>query len=102
MTQILKHSDKTVIRTDTRIDTTNAAQFEQDIQPALTETGANVEVDCSELTFMSSSGLRIIQNAMRTIMANKGHFKMTNVRPEVYKVLAMTGFTKFMKVEQKV
>jgi anti-anti-sigma regulatory factor len=26
---------------------------------------------------------------------------MTNVSPEIYKVLAMTGFTKFMKVEKK-
>ena len=101
MTQILKLEDKTIIRTDSRIDTTNAAQFEQDIQPVLSGAGLNVEMDCSELTYMSSSGLRIIQNAMRAIMVNKGHFKMTNVRPEVYKVLAMTGFTKFMKVEQK-
>ena len=34
-------------------------------------------------------------------MMKKGHFKMTNVSPEIYKVLAMTGFTKFMTVEQK-
>lgn len=101
MTQILKLEDKTIIRTDSRIDTTNAAQFEQAVQPVLSETGLDVEMDCSELAYMSSSGLRIIQNAMRAIMTNKGHFKMTNVRPEVYKVLAMTGFTKFMKVEQK-
>jgi len=31
----------------------------------------------------------------------KGQFKMTNVSPEIYKVLSMTGFTKFMTVEQK-
>jgi anti-anti-sigma regulatory factor len=38
---------------------------------------------------------------MRTVMQLKGQFKMTNVSPEIYKVLAMTGFTKFMKVEKK-
>lgn len=38
---------------------------------------------------------------MRTVMQQKGQFKMTNVSPEIYKVLNMTGFTKFMKVEQK-
>ena len=47
------------------------------------------------------AGLRIIQKTMRTVMQQRGQFKMTNVSPEIYKVLAMTGFTKFMKVEQK-
>ena len=50
---------------------------------------------------MASSGLRIIQKTMRTVMQQRGQFKMTNVNPEIYKVLAMTGFTKFMKVEKK-
>jgi anti-anti-sigma factor len=50
---------------------------------------------------MASSGLRIIQKTMRRVMMQKGKFKMTNVSPEIYKVLAMTGFTKFMTVEQK-
>jgi anti-anti-sigma regulatory factor len=38
---------------------------------------------------------------MRTVMQQRGQFKMTNVNPEIYKVLAMTGFTKFMKVEKR-
>jgi anti-anti-sigma regulatory factor len=38
---------------------------------------------------------------MRTVMQHKGQFKITNVSPEIYKVLVMTGFTKFMTVEQK-
>lgn len=101
MTQIIKEGGKTIIRTGGRIDTVNAEQLEKDIQPALQESGVHLELDCSQLTFMASSGLRIIQKTMRTVMANKGTFKMTNVNPEVYKVLAMTGFTKFMKVEQK-
>lgn len=101
MTQILKEDGKTIIKTGERIDTMNAPQFEQDIQPALVDGGINLEMDCSDLTYMASSGLRIIQKTMRTVMQQKGEFKMTNVSPEIYKVLAMTGFTKFMKVEKK-
>ena len=50
---------------------------------------------------MASSCLRIIQKTMRTVMMKKGNFKMTKVSPEIYKVLAMTGFTKFMPIEKK-
>ena len=79
----------------------NAAQFEQDIAPALADGGVDLEMDCSDLTYMASSGLRVIQKTMRTVMQQKGQFKITNVCPEIYKVLSMTGFTKFMKVEMK-
>ena len=101
MTQIIKEGGKTIIKTGSRIDTMNANQFEQDIQPALKEGGVDLEMDCTELTYMASSGLRIIQKTMRIVTHLKGQFKITNVSPEIYKILAMTGFTKFMKVEQK-
>ncbi len=101
MTQILKEDGKTIIKTGSRIDTMNADEFEKDIQPALQEDGINLEMDCSELTYMASSGLRIIQKTMRTVMMKRGEFKIVNVNPEIYKVLQMTGFTKFMTVEQK-
>ena len=101
MTQILKEGGRTIIKTGERIDTMNAMQFEQDIQPALVDGGIELEMDCSDLKYMASTGLRVIQKTMRTVMLQKGQFKMTNVSPEIYKVLAMTGFTKFMKVEKK-
>ena len=101
MTKIIKEDGKTIIQTGARIDTMNAGQFEEDIQPALQDGGVNLELDCTELTYMASSGLRIIQKTMRTVMQLKGQFKITNVSPEIYKVLAMTGFTKFMKVEMR-
>jgi anti-anti-sigma factor len=101
MTQIVKEGGKTIIKTGRRIDTMNSGQFEKDIEPALQEQGVDLEMDCSELSYMASSGLRIIQKTMRSVTMKRGKFKMTNVSPEIYKVLAMTGFTKFMTVEQK-
>ena len=101
MTQILKEDGKTIIKTGSRIDTMNADEFEKDIQPALQEDGINLVMDCSELTYMASSGLRVIQKTIRTVMMKQGEFKIVNVNPEIYKVLQMTGFTKFMTVEQK-
>lgn len=100
MTTIVKKEGKTIVKTDKRIDTFNAQQFEQDIQPVLKGNGVNLEIDCSELTYMASSGLRVIQKIMRAVKQLQGHIKMTNVQPEIYKVLAMTGFTKFITVEQ--
>ena len=48
MTQIIKEGGKTIIKTGERIDTMNAPQFEQDIQPALADGGVDLEMDCSD------------------------------------------------------
>ena len=101
MTKIVKEGGKTIIKTGERIDTMNAGDFEKDIQPVLVDGGLDLELDCSDLVYMASSGLRVIQKTMRTVMQQKGQFKITNVNAEIYTVLQMTGFTKFMTVEKK-
>lgn len=101
MTQIFEEGGKTIVKTDTRIDTINAAQFEQDIETVVNQPNINLVMDCTDLNYMASSGLRIIQKTMRKVMMSKGQFKLINVNPQIYKVLVMTGFTKFMTVEQK-
>ena len=101
MTQIIKESDRTIVKTGDRIDTLNAAQFEADIQPAL-EQGVNLEIDCSELVYMASSGLRILQSTMRTVVRSLGgQMKLTHVNDEIFDILKMTGFTRHITVERE-
>ena len=100
MTQIIKENGKTVVKTGARIDTLNAAQFENDLQPAM-EQGVNLEIDCSELTYMASSGLRILQSTMRTVVRSLGgQMKLTHVNDDIYDILKMTGFTRHLTVER--
>ena len=100
MTQIMKEDGKTIVKTGARIDTLNAAQFENDLQPAM-EQGVNLEIDCSELTYMASSGLRILQSTMRTVVRSLGgQMKLTHVNDDIYDILKMTGFTRHITVER--
>ena len=100
MTKIIKENGKTIIQTAERIDTLNAAQFERDIEPAL-EPGVDLEIDCSKLVYVASSGLRILQATMRTVIRELGgKIKMTHVSENIYKILYMTGFTKHLTIEK--
>ena len=101
MTQIERKDGQTIIKTDARIDTQNASQFEKDIEPVFEEQGVRLVMDCGELSFIASSGLRVVQKMMRRVTMLKGEFKIINVSPEIYKVFHMTGFTKFMTIETK-
>ena len=100
MTQIIKEGGKTVIKTGARIDALNAAQFETDIKPAL-EQGVDLEIDCTELSYMASSGLRIFQSTMRTVVRSlNGKMKLTHVNDDIYDILEMTGFIRHITVER--
>ena len=100
MTQIIKENGKTIIKTGKRIDTLNAAQFEQEIQPAL-EQGVNLEIDCTELNYMASSGLRIFQATMRNVVRSLGgQMKLTHVNDDIFDILKMTGFNRHITIER--
>jgi anti-anti-sigma factor len=100
MTEIIKEEGKTIVKTGARIDTLNAAQFEQEIQPAL-EQGVNLEIDCTQLGYMASSGLRILQATMRTVVRSLGgQMKLTHVNDDIFDILKMTGFTRHITVER--
>ena len=100
MTEIIKDGGRTIVKTGERIDTLNAAQFEADIQPAL-EPGVNLEIDCTKLGYMASSGLRILQATMRTVVRELGgQIKLTHVGDDIFDILKMTGFTRHITVER--
>ena len=80
MTQIVKEGGKTIVKTGERIDTLNATQFEREVE-AILEKGIDLEFDCTNLQYISSSGLRVIQEMMRIVTRKlNGQIKVTHVR----------------------
>ncbi len=81
-----------------RLDTFSAQQAAKEIEESLAQQGAinSLTCDMGAVTYISSSGLRIVLS-----LAKRYHpFKLIEVQPAVYNVLEMTGFTKIMTVER--
>ena len=98
MAEIVRNGNSVLVKTGNRIDTINAGDFEREINPILSESGVDLELDCSELDDISSSGLRVVLKAQKMISANKGQMKLTGVKPQIKKVFDMTGFSRFLKI----
>lgn len=82
-----------------RIDTATAPEVEAGIDRLLDPLGAEVKqvvIDCRDLEFISSTGLRILLKLQKRM----GNLEVTNVTPEVYNVFDMTGFTRIMTVRR--
>jgi uncharacterized protein (TIGR02172 family) len=81
------------------IDSKNATDFEREAMAAVDGAlGASLAVDASELTYLSSAGLRVFMKLMRRA---KGRLSVFNVSPDVYEIFDVTGFTDLLDVKKR-
>jgi anti-sigma B factor antagonist/stage II sporulation protein AA (anti-sigma F factor antagonist) len=50
-------------------------------------------IDCAELDYISSSGLRQFLTLQKTASAKQGKLVLKNMKPEIKEIFEMTGFT---------
>ena len=80
-----------------RINSTNASTVEGEINDVISaQLPECLIIDCGELEYISSAGLRI----MLRLRKSYPEFKVVNVSPEVYDIFEMTGFTEMMEVRK--
>lgn len=79
-----------------RIDTSNAAQVEADIMALIPADAPGLVLDCEELNYISSAGLRVILRLKKKYP----ELRVINTSPEVYEIFEMTGFSQMMTVEK--
>lgn len=81
-----------------RLDTAVSSKVSSDIEQQLATAGTiqQLTVNAGSLEYISSSGLRILLMLAKRFKS----FRITEVNPEVYEVLNMTGFSKIMTVER--
>lgn len=94
MNIIIKLTD-TLVKVQGSVDSSNAAQFEQELMDAV--SGDFLTVDAENLTYISSAGLRVLLKAKKAL---PGDLVMTNVSGEVYDILEMTGFNQILTVRK--
>ena len=79
------------------IDSTNASRIEGEIGSMRKEHSfGSVELDCDRLEYASSAGLRVM---LRLIQEVKNTI-LTNVHPDIYEIMSMTGFTELAEVRK--
>ena len=80
-----------------RLDTTTAPELEATIDGCVAGIKELV-LDCSELEYVSSAGLRVILKAQK-LMNTQGTMKLTNVNETIMEVFDITGFADLLTIE---
>lgn len=81
-----------------RLDTPAATDVSRDIQPLLDHADQTLVLDCSELTYISSSGLRIFLTIRKAAAARGGQVIIEGLSNEIRQVFMMTGFLQLFEI----
>ena len=76
-----------------RLDTAASVQTEKDVKPLYDNSSLNIVLDCTDLTYISSSGLRIFLNILKTAKPKGLEVFIRGINNDLRTVFSMTGFT---------
>ena len=99
MEVIITEGAETLIQIKGRLDTNSSPQFEKAMAPILQGPPKQVRVDCSQLSHISSSGLRMFLMLQKNISQKKGSLRLCGLNDSIKEVFAITGFAAIFTIE---
>jgi anti-anti-sigma factor len=96
--QIKNDNGKIMVTLDGRLDTSNADKFQEDIAPLMEGDKPDIDIDCTNMEYTSSQGLRIFLMLQKSVMARSGKMVMRNMNPQVKEVFDITGFSNLISI----
>ena len=96
--KIQKNNGETIVRIIGELDTVATTEQAEELQQVTAIANEALVIDCSELEYISSAGLRVLLTAQKT-MNQQGSMKVTNVQEVVSEVFEVTGFADILTIE---
>ena len=81
------------------MDTAAAVEAEEVLKPIYNSNGKDVIIDCTNLEYIASSGLRILLSILKGARAGGNKVVMRGVNDDIKNVFQMTGFISIFEFE---
>lgn len=82
-----------------RLDTAAAVQAAEDVKPLLEASNKEIILDCTNLEYISSSGLRIFLSIRKEVGARGSKVIVRNISADIRQVFVMTGFVSLFEIQ---
>ncbi len=92
-------NNTTVVRLEGRLDTPTAQEVNQRLLPVQEDASGTIILDCEELTYISSSGLRVFLTLRKAAAMKGGKVIIRNINDNIRNVFMMTGFLNLFDIE---
>ena len=95
---INKKGQETVVGLVGRLDTPASIEIAPQIEDLKEATSGIVILDCKDLEYISSSGLRLFLGLRKAAAEKGGKIVVSNISPEIRSVFMMTGFLNLFEI----
>ena len=82
-----------------RLDTPASLEITPQMNALAEDAGGTIILDCTELAYISSSGLRIFITLRKAAAAQGGKVIVKNISNEIRSVFMMTGFLNLFEIQ---
>ena len=88
-----------MVTLDGELDTAAAEEVEQTLQPLYNTNGLDVIIDCTNLEYIASSGLRILISILKGAIAGGSKVVLKGLNDDIKDVFKLTGFINLFEIE---
>ena len=76
-----------------RVDSSNAAELDDTLKGSMSDGYYNIVINLSDVSYMSSAGLRALVSALRECKKHRGDVRLSEPSERVAEVLDLAGLT---------
>ena len=87
-----------IARVEGRLDGSNAAGFEETIGTAIDESDRAVPIDCENLGFIGSAGLRVVLSIAKTLKSRNAGFALCSLSDPIREAFRGSGFDRIVAI----
>ncbi|WP_195371128.1 MULTISPECIES: STAS domain-containing protein [Parabacteroides] len=95
----IKHGAETVISLSGQLDTLSSPDLEKEIMDILEKDVKKVILDGTDLSYISSAGLRLLLILQKKMSLKGGTFVLRNIQSSIMDIFKITGFNSFLTIE---
>ena len=81
------------------LDNVASTQAKRGLEPVFERTDCDIVIDCTELNYISSSGLRIILDVFKHTRSNGHKAILRNLSEDVKEIFDLSGFLQLFIIE---
>ena len=97
--KIEKTDDKYLVALEGELDTVASVGVEQQLKELFNSKGKEIVIECKKLSYIASSGLRILFRILKGAKASGSRVLLKHVNDEIMNVFRLTGFVSIFDFE---
>lgn len=97
--KIEETDDKYLVVLEGDLDTVASVEVEQQLKGLFKSKGKEIVIECKKLSYIASSGLRILFRILKGAKASGSRVLLKHVNDEIMNVFRLTGFVSIFDFE---